>query len=119
MSARRVYLMADFGKGPRVVQSWPKCRTDEWTASGVRRPPQSPTTFDEARYRTRPGSRVDGVLASGLPTWLVEADSADAARLVIKASQTHDSEGRAYSEDQRRVFARVGGGRILASGGTK
>jgi hypothetical protein len=79
----RVYLMADFGKGPRVAKEW-RTKSD----------------------KTLPGS----VPAKALRWWLVEADSADAARQGIDAYET----GREMPEPDNRCA-----GRILDSGGSR
>lgn len=101
----RVYLMAD--EGGASLKALRTCFATHYAATQFGAPGYHVT------LRTR--NRLDAARA----WWLVEAESADAARLTIKATQAHDLEGREFSDDQRRVFAKVGGGRILASGGAK
>lgn len=78
MSAR-VYLFADFGKGPRVVKFWEAGES----GPGHFRFLSAPRDLVEADFRCLPGSKGSGVTASGIPVWLVECESAEAGRACI------------------------------------
>lgn len=82
-----MYLMADFGTGPEVVRWW--------------RPAAVIATLRGAAFLSRPGSEVSRVLAIEHPRWLVEAESADAARAIIADSL--DPERHCFREQSERI----------------
>jgi hypothetical protein len=110
VTALRVYLFADFGKGPRVVAKCsgyipnggrPYIRLDEHNLRAWRDSHLAP----DAEFQVRTGK----VRA----WWLVECDSAEAGRALIEGPRRYHPEG-GMSAPMPGGFA---SSRILAGGG--
>jgi len=79
----RVYLMADFGKGPRYISAWNARRVVR--VNGQRMTHPGPRTLAECEMQSFPGSVTCGIRANGVARawWLVECESAEHGRRVI------------------------------------